>query len=142
MDIKAFAKEVVNDFFVIYFCVMLGNIVWMRFWVIDSMSWHGMIAFFVMSLLISLTGFVMYSSKGLKRHKLLIRHTLHLLLIIVIYLFIGSYMGWIQWSEPIHLISLVGLIISIYVVVLAIRFYQSKKQMDEMNEMLKELNKK
>jgi len=142
MDIKAFTKEIVNDFFVIYFCVMLGNIVWMRFWGIDSMSLHGMITFFVMSLLISLTGFVMYSNKGLKRLELLIRHTLHLFLIIVIYLFIGSYMGWIQWGEPIHLISLIGLIISIYAVVLVIRFYLSKKQMDEMNEMLKELNKK
>ena len=142
MDVKAFVKEIVNDFFVIYSCIMAGHIIilW-RIWGNDVLSLHGLTALFVMSILYSLAGIVLYSKREMKRLELLFRHTLHLILIVAIYLSIASYLGWLQGSRPIYYIGTAGLIVGVYIVTLANRFYQSKKQTDEMNEMLKEINK-
>ena len=143
MDIKAFARETIDNFFVIYSCIMGGHLIlWRTLWGNDMLSWFGLAALFVMSILYSLAGIVFYSKRELKRLELLIRHACHLVLIVAIYLSIGTYLGWIQWSSPSYLIGTAGLIVGVYVVVLASRFYQSKKQTDEMNEMLNEINEK
>ena len=142
MEIKVFIRELVNNFFVIYSCIMLGHIIlWRTIWGNDMVSSYGLTAIFVMSILYSLAGIVLYSKRDMKRLELLIRHALHLFLIVTIYLSLGSYLGWVQWDRPTYLIGTAGLIIGVYIATLATRFYQSKEETDEMNEMLKEINK-
>jgi len=138
MDIKELASEIIDVFFIVFTCSILSWFAY--FWLlgIDLAPIHDIVAILVASTLSSMAGIVLYSSRGLKRHELLVRHAAHLLVIMVIGLSIASYMGWLLWSEPMTVIWFVVLIVVVYITVLAITFYKSKKLMDQMNEKLKE----
>ena len=140
MDIKAFLKDIPSNFFAVYSYFMLGHIIIWRIRGVESLSWYNLTAYFIMSFLFSLTTIVFYTNRNLKRFELLIRYILHLILCVVVFSSVSSYMGWIRWDEPMYFIIVTGLFVFIYTTVLATRLYQSKKQADEMNEMLKEIN--
>jgi len=99
------------------------------------------IAIAFISVLISLAGIVLCSSRGLKRSELLFRHIIRLFMIIGIVLSTATYMEWISWNAPMSVAVIVGIVLGIYIIAIAIEFYQSKKLMDTMNIKLKERNK-
>ena len=142
MDIKNFVKRIVNNFLVIYTVLMFGQLILWHFNGTTHISWQDLTFLFMMSILFSLAGFIFYSKRNLKRLELLIRHVFHFILIIAIYLSVGSYFGVVPWNEPRHLVTIAALTLGVYIAVSAIRLYQTKRQTDEMNEMLKEINKK
>jgi len=138
MSIKEFAKDVLDSFFVIFLCTIIGMVVYLYILGVDSVPSHDIVASFVLAVFTSLAGFVLYSPEELKRPELFIRHVIHLLAIIVISLAMATYMRWILWSHPITVIRFAGLIMGIYIAVMSIIFYQSKILVDKMNEKLKE----
>ena len=138
MDLKEFIKDIFNSFFVIFTCAILGMAVYLHVLGAEFAALHDIAASFVISVLISLSGLVLYSKKELKKLEMLIRYAIHLFAIVGIALSVASYMEWILWSMPITVIRFMGLIAVIWVSVHAIIFFQSLKLTDDLNRKLKE----
>ena len=137
MDIKIFAKEVFETFFVIFACSVVGYIVYIHLLGAELAPLHDLVAILVMSILATLAGFILYSRKEQKL-EMLVRHALHLLAIVGIALGAASYMGWIVWYAPMTVFRFLGLIVGIYIVTTVIIFYNSKKLADDLTQKLKE----
>ena len=141
MEIRDFVKEMISDFFLIFTFSILIGFTWLLIWGGNALSIQDIVASLVISLLCTLAGIVMYQSRGLKMRELLVRHIIHLLIMIIIVLSVASFRGWISWDAPITVIMLVGLLVGAYIIGLAIQYYQSDKLMDELNKKLKERNR-
>lgn len=138
MDIREFAREVFNTFFIIFTCAILGWLIHLRLLGAEIARLSDVTAIFIICIPTTLAGFVLYSKRELKRLELLVRHLIHLIIIMGIVLPAASHIGWILWSAPITVIRFVGMIMGIYIAVCVIDFYQSKKLADKLNEKLKE----
>ena len=138
MDIKQFLKEAVDSFYIIFFFAIVGLVVYLHILGYEFVPMRDIVGVFVASVVASLAGFVLYSSREPKRTELLIRHIIHLFAIMGISLSIATFMGWISWSVPSLVVRFAGTIFAIYIVVLAVIFYRNKRLMDKMNEKLKE----
>ncbi|MDR0796104.1 MAG: DUF3021 family protein [Tannerella sp.] len=135
---KEFVKELFDTFFIIFTCSILGLGVYMYLLGANFAFLRDIAAIFVISILTTLTGFIFYTKREPKRREMFIRHTLHLIAIMIIALIAASYLEWILWSVPITVIRFMGLIIGIWVSAHIIIFYQSKKLADDLNRKLKE----
>jgi len=138
MDIKETAKDILDSFFIIFTCATLGMVIYVHILGLNFVPLRDIVACLVSSILTSLAGIILFSSKEPKRLEMLVRHCIHLFVIVIISLSVASYMGWILWSIPITVIRFMGLIIGIYITVHAIIFYESKKLANKLNEKLKE----
>lgn len=138
MDIKEFTKEVFEGYFVIFFCAILGLVVYLRVQGHDFVLMRDIVGVSIASFLGTLAGFVLYSKRELKIRELIFRHFLHLIAIMAVSLSIATFMGWIVWSVPGLVLRFLVLSFGIYFSAHAIFFYQSKKLTDKMNEKLKE----
>ena len=142
MDFKEFYKGILPS---ITFSFTLGTIALVLYthsFGIDTVSIREVIAVLVISILISLTGIVLCSDKGIRRKGLFIRHIIRALLIVGIFLSVATFEGWFLWREPRTVLPLLGIVITIYSIAIMIEFYESKKRIDEMNKKLKLRNKK
>ena len=142
MDIKQFVRDTWEDFLLIFFFTVLGVFIYLRILGYDAVPMRDIVGIIVVSLLTSLAGFILYSNKEPKRVELLVRHIIHLLAIIGIGLSVATYMRWVAWDMPNTVIRATMLIIGIYIAVISIIFYRTKKLMDRMNVKLKERQKR
>jgi len=142
MDFKVFVREMFDTFFVIFTCAVLGMSIYLRLLGVEFAPLSDISGIFATCILTSLAGFVLYSKREPKRTEVVIRHAIHLLLVMVISLVMASYIGWVLWSVPITIFRFLALIMGIYIASMMITLYQSKKLADELNEKLKERYKK
>ena len=142
MNMKEFAKDTLDNFFIIFTCTILGMTVYFNIFEATSMLLSDIVAVFIMSVFISLAGIILYSKREPKRLEMLVRHAIHLLVVTGIALTMGSYLGWVFWDSPITVIRFLGLVVGVYVSAHAITFYQSKKLTDKLNEKQKERYKR
>lgn len=138
MNIKEFAKSIFDTFFIIFTCAILGWYIYLSILGYEFAPLREVIVIFALCIIGSFAGFILYSKKEMRRHELLLRHFIHLLAIMGIALSAATYMGWVLWNVPFTVIRFSGLIMGIYIAVMAIEFYKSKRLMDKMNEKLKE----
>jgi len=138
MDFKVFVREMVDTFFVIFTCSILGMFVYMRLLGVERAPLSDISGIFITCILTSLAGLVLYSKRELRRTEVIVRHAIHLLLIVVIALGVASHVGWILWDVPITVFRFLALIIGVYTSTLIITLYQSKKLADELNAKLQE----
>lgn len=138
MDIKEVVRSIFNTFFIIFTCSIIGMVIFFRLLGLDFAPLRDIVGIFVTVIFTSLAEIVLYSKRELKRLELFVRHVVHLLAIMGISLAVASYMRWILWSVPITVIRFTGLIAGIYIAVIAILFFESKKLADKLNEKLKE----
>jgi len=138
MNYREMFKEIIDSFFVIFTISIMGMVVYLHLFGVDTAPLRDIVAVFITSVLTSLAGIVVYSKKELRRLGLIVRYLIHMVLVIGIVLVAASYMGWILWSAPITVIRFMGLIIAVFVTVHAVIFYQTMKLADTLNEKLKE----
>jgi len=138
MDFKVFVREMIDTFFVIFTCSILGMFVYLSLLGVERAPLSDIFGVFITCVLTSLAGLVLYSKRELRRAEVILRHFVHLLLIVVIALGMASHIGWILWSVPITVARFLALIIGIYIATTIITLYQSKKLADELNEKLRE----
>ena len=142
MELNDFPKNFGSGFLFTFSLSILAMVIYLSFFGYYFVPLHDIVALFVISILISLAGIVLYSNRGLNRMELLVRHMIRLLLIMGIVLSVATYMNWITFNEPITIGLLIGITSVIYIIAIATEFYHSKKLMDKMNEKLKERNHK
>jgi len=139
---KEFLKDLFNVVFIVFTCSILGLVVYLHIFGEETALLSDILVIFVISMLTSSVGFILYSRKVLSRLELAIRYALHLLMVLVIVILTATYFGWVIWSIPITVLRFVGLIIGIWVSVNLIIFYQTKKLADNLNQKLKERYKR
>ncbi|MCL2445809.1 MAG: DUF3021 family protein [Oscillospiraceae bacterium] len=140
MDIREFARDAVSTFFVIFTCCVLAGFVWLHVWGNEGLPASDVVAMLVMSLLGALSGIVLYSNRAMKMRELVIRHAVHLCLVMGIGLSVASFMRWVSWDVPITVIGFIGLIAGGYILVSLVEYFKCKKTMDELNRKLQERN--
>jgi hypothetical protein len=141
MDLKEFFREIVNSFFVIFTCTILGYVIYVSILGFERVPVSDIVSVIVVTVLTSMAGFILYTKHEPKKYELLVRHILHYFAILGIVLLMASFVGWISWGAPYTVIRFVVLITAIFVSVHAVIFYQSKKLADRMTEKLKEMFK-
>ena len=139
---KEFLKDLFNVVFIVFTCSILGLVVYLHIFGEETALLSDIVVIFVISVLTSSVGFILYSKKVLSRLELVIRYALHLLMVLVIVILTATYFGWVLWSIPITIIRFAGLIIGIWVSANLIIFYQTKKLADNLNKKLKERYKR
>jgi len=143
MDIKEILGRILNSFFVIFSGSVLAMYIFnLLFETENNVPLHNITALLIMTVLASLAYFIFYSTKELSRLQMHIRNLIHLLAILAIILSIATFMEWISWIEPIQVIVFVALVVAVYIMVLVIGEYQSKKLADRLTEKLKERYKR
>jgi len=141
MDFKDFIKGIWSGIAFNFTLTSIAMVVYTRFFGINIVPVNGVIALFIMSLLLYLAGIVLCANRGLKRGELFVRHAIRLLLIIGIVLSTATYMGWLNWANPATVILFAIFIVVIYSVAMAVEFYETKKLTDKMTEKINERNR-
>ena len=65
-----------------------------------------------------------------------VRFVIHLFVIVGIMLSVAIYMEWIMPNEPISVIVFIGLVMAVYIMVVSIELYRSKKLADRLTKKL------
>jgi len=139
MDIKEMAERVLSSFFMIFFCSIVAGSIYLWLHGASVMNLSDIFAIVALSALFALTAeLVFYSKRELNRLELLTRHLFHLLLIVVTIMPIAIFMKWVSWGEPIRMILIVCLILGVYVMVIVIDFYRTKKLTNQLTKKLRE----
>jgi len=139
MGLKEIVRRMLYSFFVIFSGSVLAMYAYLLIFSQDIEDVKTTItALLVMSILGDLTYFIFYSQKDLNREQMRVRYIMHLFATIVIMLSVATYMQWVLWSEPVQIVVFVGLVVTVYVVVVLVSEYQNKKLADRLTRILKE----
>jgi len=138
MDFREIAKDIFNNFFVIFACSVIWWYVYLRFFGIEVASLSDITALFITAVLTSFANIIFYSKREPTRLEMFIRHVIHMIIVAAIIMAVASYIGWVLWSVPITVVRFAGLIVMVYITIYAILYHQSKKVADTLNEKLKE----
>ena len=138
MSFRGITEQIVHNFFVIFTCSVL---VYFIFMVVSGDGTaelaHIAILFFT-SGLTDLTQYVFCSKKELSRTQILVRHSIHLLLILGIMLTAATLAEWIAWSKPLEIILFIVSVVAVYVFVVVIEELRNRKLVAQLNKKLKE----
>jgi len=137
MNGKEIFKEIFDSFFVIFTVAIIGLVIYRYLFGQQIALLNDIVAIFIASVLTTLFGVVLYSKREPRQTEMIIRYLVHAILIFGTILGIATYMGWIDWNEPITVIRFLVLIAVIFVSVHAIIFYRTKQLADKLNEKLK-----
>lgn len=135
---KEFAKDILNSFFIIFTCTIVGLSVYLHFLGSESAYLRDIAGIFFISAFASLIGFVFYSKRELSRLENFARFAIHFILILAVVLSAATIIGWIIWDEPITVIRFVGLFVGIWVTTHIIIYVQSKILAYQLNQKLRE----
>ena len=139
MDIKELIGRIHSSFFVIFSgSVLAMYVLGLLFEDENTVPLHNITALLVMTVLASLAYFIFYSNKELSRRQMQLRHAIHMLTIMGIMLGAAFFMGWISWGEPLQTIAFVISVVAVYIMVVSVGEYQSKKLAGRLTEKLNE----
>jgi hypothetical protein len=138
MDIKEITRRMFYSFFVIFSGAVIAMYVYLLIYEGGTFDLHYITALLVMAVLGDLSFFIFYSKKELSRKQMLVRFAIHLPTVVGIMLCVAGFMDWIPWHEPVKVISFVALVIAVYVLVVVMGEYQSKKMADKLTQKLRE----
>ena len=139
MDIKEIARRMFHSFFIILGGSLMAMYVFMLLFAQDDfVHMKDITALFVIAIVTDLAHFIFYSKKEPGRKQMLVRLIIQLIFVVTVILFIANFMEWIQFGEPVQVIVFIGLIITVYIIVVAIDSYKLRKLADKLNQKLKE----
>ena len=138
MTWKDITRSIFYSFFIIYTITMIGLMIYQYLSGHQTYYLADLITIFIASILNTLAGIVLYSTKEPKRLEMTIRHVVHGILIFAITLGAATYMDWICWRTPSSVIQFASLILGIFVCVHLVIFYQNKRLADKLNQKLRE----
>ena len=93
---------------------------------------------FIMSVLITLTEFILKSKKEPSIREMLIRRLIHMFVVVGIIVSTAIFMGWISWQYPIRVILFAGAVAVVYITYMAVDWQQSKGLAKRLNKKLSE----
>ena len=131
MDIKEIAMNMLINFFVIFFGIMLVIGVLSRLQGIDAIHWNAIFSLMALSALTVLPEFVFYSKRELTRLEWFVRHLICLLLVLTVVLLFINFTGG-------GMIISVGMTFIVYMMSFAIDFLRSVKSANQLTKKLKE----
>jgi len=140
MEFKDFFRSIWRDITFVFTLSIIALVLYAHYFGSNTVTLREITAVFILSILITLAGIVLCSSRSLKRVELFIRHVIRLFLVVGIVLFVATYEGWALWSEPNTIIPFLVIIVVLYSIGMATEYHESKKQIGKMNEKLKERN--
>jgi hypothetical protein len=138
MGVKEIATFMYRSFFIIFTGSVLSMYVFNLIFGDGVIMLHNITALLVMTILAELAFFIFYSKKELSRRRMSVRYIVHMFVILGIMLSTATFMEWILWSEPLHIIVFVALVVAVYVSVFSFNHFWHKKLADKLNEKLKE----
>ena len=138
MNFKELIRELIEDFFAIFTCSILGYIIFMYVLGAEYTLTFDLVVILVLSVMIALAGLIIYSGNECKRYEMVIRYIIHSFIAIGVCLAVATYIGWILWSIPITVIRFTVLIVGITISVHIVLFFQTKLLSDKLNDKLKE----
>ena len=138
MDFKEIARNIFVNFFIVFTCIIFIMMIYLRILGLDSIPMRDIIAAAIIAALTSSAEIILHSNREPKRLEMFIRYALHLLAVTVIALSVSSYEGWFLWSEPIQIAVFVVLILSVYIMAVAVDYYRTKQLAEGLTEKLRE----
>jgi len=131
MDIKEIATNILINFFVIFFSIMVVTGVLSRLQGVDTINWNIVFSYMLLSALTTLPEFVFYSKRELARLEWLVRHLICLLLVLTIVLLFVKFAGW-------SMVISVGIVFIVYMMSFTMDFFRSVKSANQLTKKLKE----
>lgn len=137
MDGKTLLHKLIQQYFVIYTCSMMGVLVYSRlFYPGIAFSTGELMGFMAQALLADLPLLVFYSRRELTQRQWLARYVLHFVLLEAVLVGIGTFNGWFQSAR--HVVGLLGIVAAVYVMVRFWCYVLDLKTASEINERLQE----
>ena len=140
MGFNEIKRLIWRDFFEYFFYITIVASIWQRFWMQDMLAVRDIYAIAVIALLTSLANIFFYAKKELRISRLIIRHTISLVVGIIIVLSVAHFMGWILLREPRHVMAFVAMTLAVYMIDVAVDFFHTKAMTDEINKKIEESN--
>ena len=138
MNYKDIGKNMFNNFFVVFTCIIIFMVIFYRIYGVYSISTTNIIGVVVIAVLTSLAEIILHSKNEQSMLEVIIRTTIHFLVVLAITLVSASVIGLISWSNPMGVFSFALIVLAVYVVTGVINYFQTKKLADKLNEKLKE----
>jgi len=141
VDVQELVKGIFNDFLLTFFCIMMVVSIVFRVLGLGGFGVDDVFAIAVLSTLCaSCHRLVFHSKKELNKLELLLRHFISFVLAAVLVVVFDMYMGWGFGDSTLGMLILIGMILAVYVISVAIEYYQTAKTTDELAKKIKELN--
>ena len=135
-------NELVQRMFFLFFVVLSGlliaSYVFLLLFGHDTLRVSDIAALIVLSVGINLGAFVFYSKRELKKSEMLLRYTVHLILVVGTTLTTAFHMNWISWQEPLRIFVFALLMTMVYVGSNAVEMLRSKRLASDLNQKMGE----
>jgi len=138
MGIKEIADRVFVNYFVIFFLIMAVLSVPSWFMGADTIRLNNVFSTMALSFLVVLTEFVFYSKKELTRLEWIVRHSICLVMVIVIVLLYLFFIGVVSFDNPSHIIENIVIIFIVYPISAVIDYFRAVKSTNQLAKKLKE----
>lgn len=139
---KELVKRILESFFVINAGVTIGAAAFITLLQKDAklgveILWQ----IIIVSLLTALSTVIMHSKNELSKRQIIIRLVIHYILINAIVLCCAYIFNWFEFREPIKILGIIIVILSVFVFVWTITYKNDSKVAEMLNKKLNERNK-
>lgn len=143
MNLKEIFHRMFYSFFVILSCSLIGSFILQLILKKDGILYpYDIIALILLSIATSLSYLFFYSRKELYKIQMIVRYIIHLIYVSSLMLFTAIIMRWINRNSILQITVFLILVVLVYLTVIVIGNYQSRKTADLINKKLKERYKK
>jgi len=138
MENREILRNVLNQFFLIFTVIIIAMLIINRLTAVDVIATNDILMALFLAALSSLAGIIVYSKKDPKRAEALIRSVIHFIIVLGIYITLGTLGRWINWAAPFEVALWIAIFVAVYVIVSLIDYFQTKKLADDLNTKLKQ----
>jgi len=140
VHIKNRISRLIFDFLIIFSISFIFMYVFVLIFVDawDSVPLRDINGIFVLSVFITLAGFIMESKSELSKKEMLVRHVIHMLVIVGVVISTAVFMDWISWHKPVLVVLFALAVMLVYIAVMVIDWYRSVGLADSLTQRLRE----
>ena len=138
MEFREIVQGMFRSFFVIFSCSILAMYLFVLLFVGEVVQIHDITGVLVLTILVTLAYFTLYSKKELSKRQMLLRNIIHFVVVSTLMLSGATFLGWISLGAPSQFIFFVCLFMGIYTFVTIMEIHQSKKLANRLNQKLQE----
>ena len=139
MGFREIKQGMIRSFLIVFTCSMLAMSSFVMIFEGDAgYISDNIIGVLLLSILTTLAYLILYSKKELSKKHMLLRNTIHFVVVATIMLSGANVLGWVSLREPSQFIFFVCLFIGIYILVTIIELQQYKKLANQLNQKLQE----
>jgi len=139
MGFREIKQGMIRSFIIVFTCSMLAMSSFIMIFEGDAAYISdNIIGVLLLSILTTLAYLILYSKKELSKKQMLLRNTIHFVVVATIMMSGANVLGWVSLREPSQFIFFVCLFIGIYILVTIIELQQYNKLANQLNQKLKE----